>query len=382
MLVGGAVRDCLRGLPLADWDLATSATPDEVIEAFPRTIPTGLAHGTVTVLVGHGKARQHVEVTTFRGDGDYADGRRPESVRFLRNLEEDLARRDFTINALAWDPFTERFVDRFDGLGDLRRGVVRAVGEPLARFREDGLRTMRAVRFCAVLGFALEPATEAAIPQALDVFDKVSRERVRVELVKLLAATRTRPGLDPMWRTELWPRVLVPLAHQHIASTIAAVDALRPDPMLRLARLMWPRRSEDAVLATSLDNLRLSRAERRRCNTLTRSELAELGQLRDAAAVRRIVAAIGVDHLDDALAIVEASPEQHARVHAACADAILDPKSLAVGARDLISVVGVAPGPLLGELLAQLFEFVLRDPSNNTAPRLLAEARRRHGASR
>ncbi|MCA9714725.1 MAG: tRNA cytidylyltransferase, partial [Myxococcales bacterium] len=155
VLVGGAVRDCLLGRARGDWDLATSATPDEVTRLFRKTIPTGVEHGTVTVVLGKGARRVVTEVTTFRGEGDYVDGRRPSEVEFLRELEADLARRDFTVNAFAWNPLTRVFTDCFDGLRDLNRGVIRAVGDPVARFGEDGLRAMRAVRFCATLGYRL-----------------------------------------------------------------------------------------------------------------------------------------------------------------------------------------------------------------------------------
>ena len=180
LLVGGAVRDCLLGRTVGDWDVATSATPAQVMEVFERTIPTGVEHGTVTVLIGRGDDRVAVEVTTFRGDVAYEDGRRPAAVRFLTDVREDLARRDFTINAFAWDPVARRLFDEFEGLSDLQAGRVRAVGAPRARFEEDGLRPMRGVRFCATLGFSLDPATEEAISQTLSVFDRVARERVRV----------------------------------------------------------------------------------------------------------------------------------------------------------------------------------------------------------
>ncbi|TPV96377.1 MAG: hypothetical protein B7733_05280 [Myxococcales bacterium FL481] len=375
-LVGGAVRDCLRGVPHADWDLATSATPQEVMDLFARTIPTGLAHGTVTVLVGRGKQREAIEVTTFRGDGAYADGRRPDSVEFLRELDEDLARRDFTINALAWDPFTRRFVDRFGGLEDLQRGVVRAVGDPLTRFREDGLRTMRAVRFCGVLGFVLDPPTERAIGEALDVFDKVSRERVRVELFKLLGAGPVRGGLEPMRRTGLWPKVLTTLPEADVTAAIAAVERLPPDPVLRLARLLWPGRSDRPAVEAALDNLRMSRADRRRCERLLEPELERLRHERDAAELRGIVARLGRDQRDDALAVVEADAEQRELVATACEGAVLDVQGLAVGARELIMALGITPGPIVGEVLRHLLKFVVVDPSRNHAPELLAEGAR------
>src|SRR5712664_1814548 len=177
-LAGGAVRDLLRIaqgeklMPPQDFDVATDALPEEVQRIFPRTAPTGIAHGTVTVLADE----QHkVEVTTFRGEGPYLDGRRPSSVTFLGDIEGDLARRDFTVNAIAWDPIAGVLRDPFSGAEDLRRCRLRAVGDPLARFREDGLRPLRAVRFACTLRLAIEPDTRRAIAQALDTFAKVAQ---------------------------------------------------------------------------------------------------------------------------------------------------------------------------------------------------------------
>src|SRR5512138_3547128 len=205
-IVGGAVRDMLLHRPraAADHDVATPATPDQVRSLFAKVVPTGIEHGTVTVVLG-GDA---VEVTTFRGEGAYVDGRRPESVTFLTDLEEDLARRDFTMNALAWDPLAPEFRDPFGGQEDLRRGVVRAVGDPAARFGEDGLRTMRAVRFAAQLGYDLDPATRAAIPGALDVVRKVAVERISDELTRLAVAPHAPRALGIMRDTGLLAVVL------------------------------------------------------------------------------------------------------------------------------------------------------------------------------
>jgi len=173
-LVGGGVRDMLLGRKPADFDVATDARPEEVRELFGATfaIPTGIKHGTVTVLTSSVEHR-HVEVTTFRGEGVYLDGRRPSSVTYVKSLRDDLARRDFTMNAVAYDPIDDRLTDLFDGQGDLGRRLIRAVGDPLERFGEDGLRPMRAVRQAAQLGFSIEPATHAAIPRSLEVVRKV-----------------------------------------------------------------------------------------------------------------------------------------------------------------------------------------------------------------
>ena len=186
-LVGGGVRDMLIGRPPADFDLATDARPEAVVALFGTTfaIPTGLKHGTITVL---SETRRPIEVTTFRGEGEYLDGRRPVSVSYVDTLEEDLSRRDFTMNAVAFDPLGGRLCDPFDGQGDLARKLIRAVGDPLVRFREDGLRPLRAVRQAAQLEFEVDRPTLEAIPPTLDVFRKVSAERIRDELFKMLGA--------------------------------------------------------------------------------------------------------------------------------------------------------------------------------------------------
>ncbi|MFO7566644.1 MAG: hypothetical protein R6X02_28635 [Enhygromyxa sp.] len=377
VVVGGAVRDALLGEPGGDWDVATDATPEEVVGLFRKTIPTGIEHGTVTVMTGRGDDRHAVEVTTFRGEGEYRDGRRPSEVRFLRELTQDLARRDLTINAFAWDPVNAVFTDAFGGLADLRAGLIRAVGDPAKRFAEDGLRTMRAVRFAATMGFTLAPETEAAISGALGVFDKVSRERVRVELVKLLTSARPSLGLVPMARTGLWDRVLAPLADPVRAETIAAVDRLPARPMLRLARLLWPVRHERAELEGLLDRLKLSREERARVlrlNDLLVDELAEAASQDDAACVRKIVAALERPYLEDALDLLELDADARARIDAALLGAALTGKELAIKGRDLIKAKIATPGKQLGELLEGLLDWVLEDPRRNTAEQLLAEA--------
>lgn len=381
VVVGGAVRDALLGRDGGDWDVASNATPEEVIELFPKTIPTGLEHGTVTVLSGRGEDRHAVELTTFRGEGAYHDGRRPSEVRFLRDLTEDLARRDLTINALAWDPVNAVLTDAFGGLEDMRAGLIRAVGEPERRFNEDGLRTMRAVRFAATMGFALAPETEAAIAGALEVFAKVSRERVRVELVKLLRAPKPSLGLDPMVRTGLWAHVLLPLDDADRAAAIAAVDRLPPRPMLRLTRLLAPARhgaDGHARIEATVEALKPSREERARVLALTHPRvdaLAEALAAEDAAAVRRCVAALTRTYLEDAADLLELDAAARDRLGAALEGAALTGKELAIQGRDLIQAGVAKPGPALGKLLAALLDWVLEDPARNHREALLDQAR-------
>ena len=183
--VGGCVRDSLLGRTPQDWDITTSARPEQVKALFRHTIDTGIQHGTVTVMLDH----EGFEVTTYRIDGEYEDARHPKEVAFTANLLEDLKRRDFTINAMAYNEVTG-LVDAFDGIGDLERGVIRCVGNAMERFSEDALRMLRAVRFAAQLGFSIEQETQEAIAGLAGNIKKVSAERIQVELVKLLTSNR------------------------------------------------------------------------------------------------------------------------------------------------------------------------------------------------
>ena len=181
--VGGCVRDSLLGRTPEDWDITTSASPDEVKVLFKRTVDTGIEHGTVTVMID----KTGYEVTTYRVDGKYKDGRHPESVTFTRSLEEDLKRRDFTINAMAFNE-NDGIVDLFDGRKDLEAGLVRCVGDPRQRFGEDALRILRAVRFSAQLGFEIEEETAKAMGELAGTLEKISAERIHTELIKLLVS--------------------------------------------------------------------------------------------------------------------------------------------------------------------------------------------------
>ena len=190
-IVGGCVRDSILGKKPKDWDITTSAKPEEVKSLFKKTIDTGIKHGTVTVMVkGEG-----YEVTTYRIDGEYEDGRHPKTVKFTSNLVEDLKRRDFTINAMAYND-EAGVVDCFDGIGDLNKKIIRCVGEAKERFTEDALRMLRAVRFAAVLDFSIDTETKAAIEELAESITKISRERIQVELDKLITSKHPEKILD------------------------------------------------------------------------------------------------------------------------------------------------------------------------------------------
>ncbi len=362
--VGGAVRDALIGRTPGDWDVATSARPEEVVALFRRTIPTGLQHGTVTVMAGRGGDRHAVEVTTFRGEGAYSDARRPDAVVFGVPLEEDLARRDFVVNAIAWDPIGRQLVDPFGGRADLAARVLRAVGDAAARFAEDGLRIVRAVRFVAVLDFALDPATEAAIPGALPSLAKVSRERVRVELVKLLAGPAAGRGLAIAQSTGILAQVLPELSLT--ADVIARVDRALPEPVARTVALLLDV-AADAVDA-ALRRLTFSNADREQVVAAVKA-LPELMARKNDAAVRTILARHGRELARVAHGALP-DDESLARVLDAAASAPLTASDLALKGSDVMRILALAPGPAVGLAIRELVERVLADPSLNTATTL------------
>jgi tRNA nucleotidyltransferase (CCA-adding enzyme) len=377
--VGGAVRDALLGREPGDWDVATSARPEDVIDLFPRTIPTGLQHGTVTVMIKVGGDRLPVEVTTFRGEGAYSDARRPDHVVFGVPLHEDLARRDLVVNAIAYDPEREELIDPFDGRGDIARRVLRAVGDPVARFTEDGLRVMRAIRFAAVLEFALDPATEAAIPEALPSLAKVSRERVHDELDKLLASPAPSVGLVIAARTGLLAQILPELAGSSV--TWARVDAA--PSTVRLAALLAG--IDARVVDDVLRRLKYSNQDRDLAVRLAR--VATLGAGGDPAEleVRRALSTIGRPAGAPAVALWRArAAAGEGGGYASAADraqAILDrgdalaTGDLAITGSDLLTELGLPPGKQIGQILAALLDEVLRDPAANQREALLARAR-------
>jgi tRNA nucleotidyltransferase (CCA-adding enzyme) len=401
-VVGGTVRDLLLGRPAGGAaDVATPATPQQVTALFQRVIPTGVEHGTVTVLAGEAK----LEITTFRGEGRYLDGRRPSSVTFHTDLTEDLARRDFTMNALAWDPLAGELRDPFRGRADLRRRLIRAVGDPAARFAEDGLRPMRALRFVAQLGYAVERRTLDAIPEAAPVVRLVSAERVADELSKLLAAPHAARAVRLLGSTGLLAVVLPPLgplprevlAHAvEVAASVAArplgagPSAARPDRgVLRLAALLHVVPAADAARAVSA--LRLPGRTAAEVSALlgVRPCLrtgAPLAPPEAPAAVRRWLAAVTPARVPALLALWEADARHLGRGARAAADALrrvrakaaralrerppLSTADLALDGQAIMDLLGLAPGPEVGEALRHLLDRVLEDPRLNQRPAL------------
>jgi tRNA nucleotidyltransferase (CCA-adding enzyme) len=403
-VVGGCLRDVLLGRPATDWDLATDARPDQVRGIFPRVLPTGVQHGTVTVR----HRGRSFEVTTLRGEGAYSDGRRPDSVAFVADIAQDLARRDFTINAMAYDPLHQTLEDPHAGAADLERRLIRAVGVPEQRFAEDGLRVLRAARFCATLEFELEPATAAAIAPTLDTFRKVSAERVRDEWLKTLRASAAARGFALMAQTGILAITFPELAALDAKAwqgSLRALDASADaDPIVRLSALLWPLARAPAApdarassVADWLVRYRFSNQERERVlRFLAHATPAPAAEASDAA-LRRAARAIGRAELASVLALSAVLAEAHfgPRTPEAAASArwrdrietLVTPetpltyKELAVSGKDLMQALALPPGPKLGELLDALLEAVLDDPAQNRPEHLLALARARLAAT-
>ena len=378
--VGGCVRDSLLGLAPHDWDLCTAARPGQVMELFgeDRCIPTGLQHGTVTVKQD-GKL---YEITTFRTEGRYSDGRHPDSVAFVPDLREDLARRDFTINAMAYSA-EEGLCDPFGGREDLARGVVRAVGEPLRRFGEDALRILRLYRFAARFGFAIDEATEAAAKQLASHLDCVSAERIEEELNKLLAAPQPGAYLEP----EVLAFVLPELPPEELAKARKQVDALpagTEQVSARWAALLLPLGETGARKA--LKRLKCSNARIdgtavlvRECGEKTPDALDKCDLCLQA---KRLLGRYDLHTVQQLTALWTAlAPEEKASFDALRAEAealtaqgaCCRISQLAVNGRDLMEA-GAAPGPGLRRVLEALLEEVITGRLPNEKTELLAFA--------
>lgn len=436
-LVGGAVRDLLRGQTASDYDLATDATPREMQRLWRRTVPTGVKYGTVTLLSENNSA----EMTTFRSDDEYADGRHPERVRFGRDLRTDLSRRDFTVNAIAYDPSADRLIDPFGGGADIRRLIIRTVGDPAQRLAEDALRVLRAIRFATTLDFTIEPQTERALRACAPGVRAVSAERIREELERIIASPRCRSGFEILARMRLLPIIfsIPPLAaglqerdgtlHPLIARRLetaasivmAARDAAAPEtaaqgaaspapetktaardaapappPARLLHALLWHAllqqwaqndhaRAEQilAQIGQQLSALRYSRAHQDGVIHLVRM-LAEL-PLTDCTAgeIRYFFSRVGRNYMAELRRLITAlhtNDELAQTIDAerllaiASTQQVFAPRDLAINGDDL-QRIGYAPGRQIGAFLAHALRHVSAHPEENTRHHLTVAAR-------
>ena len=370
-VVGGCVRDSLLGRAPKDWDICTDALPEEMQRVFrdQHVIETGLKHGTLTVMYDH----EPYEVTTFRVDGEYTDHRHPDEVRFVKNVVDDLARRDFTVNAMAWNP-QSGLVDAFGGQEDLRAGVIRCVGEADRRFGEDALRIMRALRFASVYGFDIEAETAAAVHRLKDTLRDVAAERIRVELLKLLCGQ----GAGEILRAypDVMQVIMPPLAKVDWAATVAAVEKVATSSeSLRLTMLLHqlsPADAKSVLMSLKPDNFTRDWVlalvtnqnfafQPKRHSLLTALALFGKAQTYDLLAVRRAKGLTDCEALEDVLG-----------------DVLLDGvcysvKDMAVNGRDLMALG--AKGKTVGECLNHLLGLLLKEELPNDRDVLLQAAR-------
>ena len=413
--VGGCVRDALLHRVPQDWDITTSAKPQEVKALFSHTIDTGLQHGTVTVMLDH----VGYEVTTYRIDGEYQDSRHPKEVTFTGDLLEDLKRRDFTINAMAYSD-EGGLVDAFQGQEDLKKGIIRCVGDPMERFKEDALRMLRAVRFSAQLGFEIEERTAEAIRRLAPTIGKVSAERIQVELIKMLTSnhpeaigTAYELGLTAVFLPEFDVMMETPQNnHHHCYSvgehTIRSLREVSNDKVLRLTMLLHDvakpltittdeegqdhyyghpelgaTKAKEILKRLKWDNDTIDRVTRLIRYHDDRPPLSEKN-------VRRAMNRVGLEQFPglfevkraDVLAQGEYKRQEklsYIDEYQKYYEQILEKnqcvslKNLAVNGKDLIDL-GMKPGKELGEVLQRLFELVLENPQENTRENLLEKA--------
>ncbi len=412
--VGGCVRDVMLNRTPMDWDITTSAKPHEVKQLFGHTIDTGILHGTVTVML----EQEGFEVTTYRIDGEYEDARHPKEVSFTSDLLEDLKRRDFTINAMAYND-TQGLVDAFDGVGDLKRGIIRCVGRATERFSEDALRMLRAVRFSAQLGFALEEETRAAIVELAPNIAKVSAERIQMELVKLLTSnhpeeirTAYETGLTAVFLPEFDRMMETAQNNPHHCYTVGehtlmALQGVEADKVLRFTMLLHdvakpvcrttdengtdhfyghPQKGSE-MARMILRRLKFDNDTTDRVSALVRwhDDNPELSP----RSVRRAISRIGLERYPALFAVKRADTlaqsmyrreEKLKYLHdyemlyqeVMEKQQCLTIKQLAVTGSDLIEA-GMQPGKEIGSVLKKLLELVLEDPELNTKEKLLKQ---------
>ena len=418
-LVGGSLRDLMLGLEVHDWDFATDLLPDRVAALFPRAIQVGIRFGTVLVVGEDGG----YEVTTFRREGPYSDSRHPDSVTFTPSIEEDLSRRDFTINAMAWDLGTGALVDPHDGRRDLEERTVRCVGRAEERFGEDALRMLRCIRIAGQLGFSIDEETYRAIPRCAGMLDAIARERIREELDRILAQPRPSASLERLHETGLLDRFLPELSDCYGVSqnrfhafdvfyhSLLAVDQAPADNrVVRLAALLhdlgkvdarreesdgrvtfynhqaWSARKADSILR----RLRYPNEERKRIVHLVQQHMFHYNTEWTDSAVRRFVRVVGPENLDDLFearradtlgnglrrsAVSAELVELRRRIVEIIAkDTAFSVRDLDVDGDELKRSLDIGEGPAIGRILDALLEDVLEDPARNEKGALLARA--------
>ncbi len=415
-MVGGCVRDSILGITPKDYDITTSAKPETTILLFNKTIPTGLKHGTITVLINN----DPYEVTTFRTDGSYLDNRRPSSVNFVTDIKEDLSRRDFTINALAYNKITG-LIDYFNGVTDIKNKLIRCVGDPDKRFKEDSLRMLRAIRFSCQLSFDIEINTLNAIRKNHLLISNISKERIRDELCKILISDNPSKGLQLLKETNLLELILPdinslvdfsPKCTNHnrnvFTHTLKVIDNTENNLILRLSALFhdvgkintltafnngsfygFPGHCLEGSIMTKkiLSDLRFDNNTIEIVSKLIEHHLVlNVDIMPTKYEVKKLLNSVGKDNMHLLFALQRAdikslnNPEPFLKKVSYTEDLVneiiknkepLLVKDLDITGKDLINILGIKPGKLIGEILNHLLDKVLEDPSLNSKESLL-----------
>ena len=402
-VVGGCVRDLLRGKIPKDWDITTAATPTQVKNLFPRTFDTGIQHGTITVLENH----QPFEVTTYRIDGLYTDARRPDAVTFTPHLTEDLSRRDFTVNAIAYNPQTG-FADPFNGQADIKNKTIRCVGEPAHRFLEDALRMLRAVRFAATLGYAIEPATLSAITAQHKNLLHISAERINQELTRLINGINPQ-ALTLLETTGLMPHILQGVPYPgNLSQTITALEkcirqvthflpingwegTAPTDKSLLALTLFFAPFNHNGNTPTPLENtLRALRYDNKTIQALSlytsrlphpipadpyaiKKHLRQMPQASAQVFFNNLLTLQQITNTSDP-AHLATLRQINQQIHANNECYTL--KNLAINGKDL-AAAGIPSGKVMGDMLEKLLDTVMREPGLNVKEILLQRLHRR-----
>lgn len=418
-VVGGSIRDILIGKTAYDHDIATNATPDQVMGIFPRTVPTGVKHGTVTVLSGS----ESVEITTFRSDGSYSDARHPDRVSYAKTIGEDLSRRDFTMNGIAYNPITDELIDPYGGRQDIRNELIRTIGNPLDRFSEDGLRPFRTCRLASQLGFTIEEKTFKAIGSCLDKAAQVSIERIRDEFIKIIESPKPSIGIELMRKCGLLELFLPELltgyeVNQNVYHrydvyyhNLYSCDAADPkDYRIRLAALFHDigkfhakKEIEEStkgkksvfynheiigagITKRIMRRLKFSNLDIKVVTHLIRNHMFHYTNLWTDGAVRRFIRKVGLENLQPLFELRRADrignglKQGNSRAVQNLKHRIeiilekenaITVKDLAINGNDVMKQFNLNPGPIIGIILNHLLEEILDDPEKNNRDTLL-----------
>jgi tRNA nucleotidyltransferase (CCA-adding enzyme) len=370
-IVGGCVRDLLLGLTPKDWDLATDALPNQIIRLFDKTIPTGIKHGTVTVLIG----KESLEVTTFRIDGQYKNNRFPEQVFFVQKIEQDLGRRDFTINAIAYDPLTNHLVDPFQGIEDLDRKIIKCVGNPNTRFNEDALRILRAARLSAQLNFEIDLDTLLSMQYMRDKLSTLSIERINQELTKLLVSPSPSIGLQCLLEAQILPLISPLLSEDKILNI--NIDQCYGELETKLALLFH--QSPSSTVYSELIRLKFSNKQVKKIVFLLNllEKFKNLSQLPSKSLYTSFIASIKNHAIDDyqstlnQFLIFTNALNISTVILSRYSNTVFSKKQMLINGDDLINI-GLPPGPIIKKILELCYLEILKNPEHNNKDYLLS----------